>query len=114
MTDARDDTRVLCRTPTPGRHPVRIPARKYAAIADAILAVVPAEGEGFPFADLAGSVAARLDSALGAELGSVSWHTTTVKLDLEARGVLKRATGSGPQRLLRVADKALAEPRSAG
>lgn len=34
-------------------------------------------------------------------LGSVSWYTTTVKLDLEARGELERVPGSRPQRLRR-------------
>ncbi len=31
----------------------------------------------------------------------VAWYTVTVKLDLEARGLIKRLPGSGPQRLVR-------------
>ena len=29
--------------------------------------------------------------------GSVTWYVTTVKLDLEARGLIKRVTNSRPQ-----------------
>jgi hypothetical protein len=31
--------------------------------------------------------------------GSVSWYVTTVKLDLETRGVVERVPGQKPQRL---------------
>jgi hypothetical protein len=31
--------------------------------------------------------------------GAVGWYTTTVKLDLEARGVIQRIPKSSPQRL---------------
>jgi hypothetical protein len=34
------------------------------------------------------------------ELGSVSWYTTTVKLDLEARGGIARVKGAKPQWLI--------------
>jgi hypothetical protein len=33
------------------------------------------------------------------QLGSVSWYTTTVKLDLEVKGEIERIPGSSPQRL---------------
>ena len=32
-------------------------------------------------------------------VGSISWYVTTVKLDLEARGLLERVPGATPQRL---------------
>ena len=35
--------------------------------------------------------------------GSISWYVTTVKLDLEARGVIERIPNSAPQRLRLVA-----------
>jgi hypothetical protein len=31
--------------------------------------------------------------------GSISWYFTTVKLDLEARGVIERIPNKAPQRL---------------
>jgi hypothetical protein len=30
--------------------------------------------------------------------GSISWYTTTIKLDLEARGLIERVPDSQPQR----------------
>jgi hypothetical protein len=35
----------------------------------------------------------------GTSEGSISWYVTTVKLDLEARGLIARVPGSHPQRL---------------
>jgi Family of unknown function (DUF6958) len=37
-----------------------------------------------------------------ATLGSVGWYTTSVNLDLEARGLIERVPGAQPQRLRRV------------
>jgi len=36
-----------------------------------------------------------------ARLGSVGWHTTTVKLNMEVKGELQRLSGVNPQRLIR-------------
>ncbi|HHB80395.1 MAG TPA: hypothetical protein ENK83_01415 [Aliiroseovarius sp.] len=97
-----DGSKTECRTPTPGRDgATRIPTWKFDALRAAILdAVGAAGGTGLPFADLPAEVATRLDDTLRAKLGSVSWHTTTVKLELEVRGELARLPGSGPQRLV--------------
>lgn len=99
---APDEERVTCRTPTPGRQPVRIAAWKYDAVRLALLRILPTRGEGVPFSDLPALVAGALAPAERARLGSASWYTTTVKLDLEVRGVVRRLPGS-PQRLVRVA-----------
>jgi hypothetical protein len=66
----------------------------------ALLAVVPRGGDGVRFSDLAALVRGRLPRTAfrGA---SVPWYVATVKLDLEARGLLRRVPGSSPQRLLR-------------
>ncbi len=41
-----------------------------------------------------------VDAFIGAVFdGSIPWYVTTVKLDLEARGILERVPGKGPQRL---------------
>ena len=42
-------------------------------------------------------VAPRLPDALRERLGSLGWHTTTVKLELEVRGTIRAVTGSRPQ-----------------
>jgi len=43
----------------------------------------------------------RLAADERANLGSTGWYTTTVKLDLEAKGEIERVPGSTPQRLRR-------------
>lgn len=52
----------------------------------AILKIVPKRGEGVEFGELAPLVKEEVTKKQLAELGSVSWFTTTVKLDLEVRG----------------------------
>lgn len=94
------DGRTLCRTPTPGKVPVSIATTKYDAVAGAILSIVPAKPPGLAFKDLAAMVEARLGVAACREIGSVAWYVTTVKLELEVRGQIKRLAGS-PQRLIR-------------
>lgn len=65
---ARDTDRVECRTPTPQKKPTRIDRAKFEAVRAAILAAVPASGEGVPFADLPALVAANLGPDVLAEL----------------------------------------------
>ncbi len=95
------DDRVICKTPTIGRHPKRIARWKYRLVHDAILAVVPQDGDGVLFANLADAVSQRLDPEERTRLGSVGWYTTRVKLDMEVKGELQRVPGAKPQRLIR-------------
>lgn len=81
---------------------VRIDKSVYNAVKKAILAAVPRTGEGLLFKDLPREVAARVPASMFAKRGSASWYATTVKLDLEARGLIERVPGSRPQRLRRV------------
>ena len=94
--------RVACRTPAEGRDGVtNIPNWKFDAVREAILDAVGAAGPaGIRFSDLSGAVRARLDAETLARLGSVGWHATTVKLELEVRGEIVRLPGKGPQRLV--------------
>src|SRR5690349_5083457 len=78
-----------------------IDAGLYAAVRRAILAAVPRGGEGALFRDLPDEVARRVPRDL-LRGRSAAWYTTTVKLDLEARGLIRRIAGATPQRLLRV------------
>ncbi|NIW45455.1 MAG: hypothetical protein GWN30_12095 [Gammaproteobacteria bacterium] len=93
--------KVVIETPTPGKQPTRIDKWKYDLVHDAILAVVPADENGVEFSQLAQLVEAHLSSADLARLGSVSWYTTTIKLDMEVKGEIERIQGSKPQRLRR-------------
>lgn len=51
------------------------------------------------FIDLPDIVRASLPPDELDKLDSVSWYTTTVKLDMEARGLIERIPGSRPQAL---------------
>jgi hypothetical protein len=93
--------KVMCRTPTPGKKGVRIDKWKYDLIRKAILKAVSKGKAGIPFRDLSKRVRENLTPAEIKELGSISWYTTTVKLDLEVRGEIERVEGAKPQRLHR-------------
>ena len=69
-----------------GKKGVRIDRAKYDPIREAILAVLEEEGP-CKFMQLAERVEGRIGDGFP---GSVSWYTITVKLDLEARGVVER------------------------
>ena len=97
-----DDTKVVCRTPTEGKRPTRIDRWKFDTVREAILEVVPPEGDGILFRDLPKLVKGKLPRWLPGELGSIGWYATTVKLELEVRGEIARVEGSKPQRLIRL------------
>ena len=93
--------KVICRTPTPGKKPTRIDAKKFETVRRAILAVVPPKGQGLLFTDLTPRVAAKLNTAQKSQFGSLMWYVTTVKLEMEVRGEIQRVRGISPQRLKR-------------
>lgn len=76
-----------------GKQGVNIDRAKYEAVRQAILDSLAEQGE-LPFGQLDAAVAARLSEPFD---GSVGWYTTTVKLDLEARGEIERVPGRSPQ-----------------
>ena len=86
--------------PNTGRTDGTIAADRYDAMKAALLRVVPAGGDGIPFEGLADRVRPHLAAALF-EGASIGWYTTTVKLDLEARGLLERVPKKRPQRVRR-------------
>ena len=90
---------VTCETPTPGKQPTRIAKWNYDLVRTAILAVVPCDDQGVEFSKLPKLVEGQITAADLKRLGSVSWYTTTVKLDMEVNGVIERVPGSKPQRL---------------
>lgn len=95
------EAKVVCETPTSGKTATRIPEWKYQLLKEIILDIVPGSEPGVAFKDLPSLVSEQLSSEQKQKLGSVAWHTTTVKLDLEVKGELKRVPKSSPQQLIR-------------
>lgn len=92
-------TKVLTLHPE-GKQGVNIERAKYDEMKRALLRVVGRGAQGVPFRELSERVAEHLsDEVYGGS--SVSWYCVTVKLDLEARGVLERVPGARPQRVRR-------------
>ncbi|MFG0330859.1 MAG: DUF6958 family protein [Phycisphaerales bacterium] len=103
-TTARTETdeMIETKTVTPGKNGTRLSRAKYDAVRAALLEVIPKSESGVPFGDLPKQVAKRIPKSMQPANGSASWLTTTVKLDLEARGLIERVPGASPQRLRRV------------
>ena len=72
---------------------VKISREKYEIIRKAILATLRKQRE-MTFMNLSRAVEKEVHGNFD---GSVTWYVTTVKLDLEARGLIKRVRGSRPQ-----------------
>jgi uncharacterized protein DUF6958 len=72
---------------------VKISKEKYDIIRKAILSTLNAQKE-ISFMNLSRAVEKEVNGTFD---GSVMWYVTTVKLDLEARGVVKRVPNSRPQ-----------------
>jgi Family of unknown function (DUF6958) len=72
---------------------VNISKEKYEIIRNAILCVLQTQKE-ITFMNLSRAVEKEVN---GTFEGSVTWYVTTVKLDLEARGQIKRVPKSRPQ-----------------
>lgn len=72
---------------------VNISKEKYEVIRKAILATLRTQKE-ISFMNLSRSVEKEVGKTFN---GSVMWYVTTVKLDLEARGEIKRVPNSRPQ-----------------
>lgn len=89
---------IATKNPGKGKKGPRIDAARYNAMKAAILAVVPSNVDGITFASLPKLVEQRLDRDVFAG-ASIPWYATTVKLDLEARGLIERIPGKVPQRL---------------
>ena len=86
--------RIMTLHPEPGKSGVNVSRKKYDAIRAAILESIRDHG-GITFKDLTQDVRGKLESSFE---GSISWYVTTVKLDLEARGLIERVPRSRPQR----------------
>lgn len=85
----------------PGVGGANVNKERYEAVRKAILKAVPKSKEGIAFVDLPKAVGRHLPGGKIPGGGSIPWYVTTVKLDLEARGLIHRIPGSRPQRLTR-------------
>ena len=86
--------------PDPRKQGTRVDATRYRLVRDALLQVIPGAAPGIAFSALGEAVRPLLSGTAFGE-ASVMWHVTTVKLDLEARGLVERLPGRGPQRVVR-------------
>lgn len=88
------DDRILTLHPK-GRQGVRIVHSRYTQIKDYILNILTTHGE-MGFKELNDFAQKELSATFD---GQVPWYIVTVKLDLEARGLIERVPGYGLQRL---------------
>lgn len=91
--------------PDPHKKGVNIGGAKYRTVREAIFSPMQ-QRETTGFTELVDDVKSRLTGQFD---GSVTWYVTTVKLDLEARGLLERVPGSGRQRIRLVTELEEAE-----
>lgn len=99
MAELDSESRIACRTPAEGRDGVtRIPKWKFDVLRRAIRAAL--SNGAVPFAELKDRVAPLLSAEDLAHMGSLGWHVTTVKLELEVRGDVSRLPGKGAQKLV--------------
>ncbi len=78
-----------------GKKGVNILRSKYDQIAGTILEIVR-EYEEIAFQDINDKTIQKLTGKLD---GSIPWYVVSVKLDLEARGILERIPGTSPHKL---------------
>lgn len=90
-----NDDRVMMQNPNTGRDDMTISRAIYEPVRTAILDAIDEAGT-LPLAELRGEVEKRTPAEMWEE-SSVGWYTTTVKLDLEAKGLIVKE--GSPQQL---------------
>jgi Xaa-Pro aminopeptidase len=91
---------VQLRNPDPKKKGPRMAKTTYAVVRKAALATLSATAPGMTLAEFRAALAKRLDRTKGWDPTlSAQWYGMAIKLDLEARGELKRS--GTPQRLTR-------------
>jgi hypothetical protein len=89
------EKKILARHPDKTKQGVNISKEKYDIIREQIVNILRENGE-VVFKDLPAIVKRKLKGRFD---GSISWYTTVVKLDLEARKVIERVPQTKPQRV---------------
>lgn len=87
------EAKILARHPNKTKQGVNISKAKYDVIRKQIVAALGG-GKELTLKELVAAVKKQLKGKFD---GSISWYTTVVKLDLEARKVIKRTPESKPQ-----------------
>ncbi|MCA0984953.1 hypothetical protein LCL89_12995 [Halobacillus yeomjeoni] len=82
--------------PDPTKQTTTIDKKKYEVVKDSIISTLE-ERESITFKELTDELSCRLKPDFE---GSIAWYCTSVKLDLEARGIVERIPRSRPQRLV--------------
>lgn len=92
-----DDKIQIQNVNTPGRVE-RVDRAKYDAMREALLSILPLEAPGLTVAAAKDALLPRLPDDLFPQGKTAGWWLKAVQLDLEAKGVIARATGA-PVRL---------------
>jgi hypothetical protein len=93
---------IQLRHPDPSKKTARLSSDTYAVARRTVLEVVPADEPGITLGAYLDEVAIRLPRAKGWDpFLSARWYAMAMKLDLEARGELRRVSKKPPQRLVR-------------
>lgn len=108
-TTKESEDRVAVQNPNGGRESLRIRRSVYEPVRRAILAALDTP-DGLANSKLRGEVERTTPPELWAE-HSPGWYTTTVKLDLEARGLLAKSGSPQHLRLTDAGRDALTEQR---
>lgn len=82
-----------------GKQGVNIERTKYQEMRRALLRAIPARRDGVRFLDLVERVEPHLDPSVFGPDVSRAWYVTTVKQDLEARGLVEQVPSERPQRV---------------
>lgn len=89
------EDKILALHPKEGKSGVNINKEKHRLVRESIVESLRVNKE-MTFKDLTENVRVML---VGRFDGSIPWYVTTVKLDLEARGIVERLPKKSPQRL---------------
>lgn len=81
---------------TPGRTQ-KVDRAKYKAMRDALLAVLPSQAPGLKVPDAKQALLSHLPDSLFPQGETAGWWLKAVQLDLEAKGLIKRAPRSPVQ-----------------
>ncbi len=98
---AKADDKIEVQNFTSPGHVYRVNRPKYEAMRDCLLAVLPYEAPGLTVAQAKEALLPHLPQDLFPGGEKAGWWLKCAQLDLEAKGIIKRATGS-PVRLFKV------------